>query len=203
MSNRIDELKQDVREAIGQIGKLTYAEQYPEIKKRNVFSISTLARGADAQIAQKNKVQTTDEKINMFFLTGKAIHELLQRYYSKKYLRLSVEFPLNYYFPFNWQHYTLDGITVIGHVDVINWDKREIYEFKTSTFIQKSYAREEYNLQALTYKNILERRFNREFRVFIIWVSPFLQVKELFDGKESFETIKERAYECARRLDSI
>ena len=174
----------------------SYESKYPEIKNKNVFSISTLAHGSASQVHWKLKGQKGqfpyESNVGKAFFLGRATHEFIQNR-----MNLVTEYPLEF---------VADNYKLVGHVDILDFKENHILELKTTKLEVLELGRlREYMLQAGAYAYLMQKQTGRVWNASIFVINGTLTEYELTqeDIANSWVVIVKRAEECYQKLKSL
>lgn len=174
----------------------SYENKYPEIKNKNVFSISTLAHGSASQVHWKLKGQKGqfpyESNVGKAFFLGRATHEFIQNR-----MNLVNEYPLEF---------VADNYKLVGHVDILDFKENHIVELKTTKLEVVELGRlREYMLQAGAYAYLMQKQTGRVWNASIFVINGTLTEYELTqeDIANSWAVIVKRAEECYQKLKSL
>jgi hypothetical protein len=199
----------------------SYESKYPEIKEKNVFSVSTLAHSSASQVYWKLKGQKGqfpyESHIGKAFFLGRAVHEFIQN----RMKDCVSEYPLEY---------VGAGYKLVGHIDNISFRDSTVLEYKTTKLhkftpkktnalicdecgIQAMNHNDrnfnsrlpEYILQAGVYAYIMSKQTGKKWNASIFVINGTLTEYELTqeDIENSWKVINERAKETYEKLRAM
>ncbi|MEM0158998.1 MAG: PD-(D/E)XK nuclease family protein, partial [Thermoplasmataceae archaeon] len=129
-----------------------------------------------------------------------ALHNYIQS--LVKDLGYVSEYRMYYSIPHSWKYLGYDSIVLVGVIDLIHNQRKEIIELKSSTSSDR--IEEYHKMQLASYMKMLQILNGERFRGYVIKFggSDVASEEVSWDVAESYwNTIVQRAHECANILD--
>jgi len=174
-----------------------YETRFPEVRQKNVFTISTLSHSSASQVYWKlkgNRGTFSYESITgKAFFEGRSKHEYIQ----KRLVDCITEYPLE----FKTEKYKL-----IGHIDAIDFNEKFIMDLKTTKLDTLQLGRlREYVLQVGAYCKLMEIETGRKYNGSVFVLNGKLTEYELTreDIDNSWTIIIKRADETYQKLKEL
>jgi len=130
----------------------------------NRMSISGLSIGIDYEIERKLGIhsETLKEQISMF--KGTAVHVYIQEIARK--LGYTAEYRCYHRIPFHWHFVKFTDILLAGSIDLVNWEKKEIIELKSSDLSDR--IENSHKMQLASYVKMMELKTGEHFSGIIV-----------------------------------
>jgi hypothetical protein len=166
----------------------------------NRFSVSGLSFSADQEVKRKLGLveETFRDRLNM--LRGTALHSYVQSMVKNQ--GYVAEYRMYFTIPFRWHYMGYENINLVGVIDLLHNDRREILELKSSTSSDR--IEDYHRLQLASYMKMMSERTGQDYSGYVVKFGGTDLVTEEIPKEEVqhyWETLVSRAMECARRID--
>ena len=113
----------------------SYQKMYPQIKNFNVFSISRLSWDWNKQVEWK--LGKGKDEYNPHMMVGRVVGQAVQNAFIKTDPGWNADQTVEIHLPFEWKRNNFNGIILLGHIDLVHHEKRNIIELKSSVYSSK------------------------------------------------------------------
>lgn len=168
----------------------------------NRFSIGSLSFDVEKEIQRKLGLveETTKDRLNMF--RGTALHNYIQEMVRKH--GFEAEQRLYISIPFQWDYMGFSDITLVGVIDLLHREKKEMVELKSSTSSDK--IEDYHKMQLASYMKMYSEKYGERFHGTVVKFggSDVTAEEVTWDQVDGYwsEIVKRSIY-CARKLDKI
>lgn len=167
----------------------------------NRFSVSGLSFSVDQEVKRKLGLveETFRDKLNM--LRGTALHAYVQNMVKDQgYI---AEYRMYFTIPYRWQYMGFDTINLVGVIDLLHQERREILELKSSTSSDR--IEDYHKIQLASYMKMMSEKTGVPYQGFVVKFGGTDLVTEEIpeqDVQKYWEILVARAIDCASKIDS-
>lgn len=167
----------------------------------NRLSVSGLSFSVEQEVKRKLGLveETFRDKLNM--LRGSALHAYVQNLVKNQ--GYVPEYRMYFSIPYRWQYMGFDSINLVGVIDLLHDERREILELKSSTSSDR--IEDYHKIQLASYMKMMEAKTGTPYSGFVVKFGGSDLVTEEIPHSEAqkyWEILVSRAIECARKIDS-
>jgi len=166
----------------------------------NRLSIGSLSYSVEKEVKRKLGLieETLKDKITMF--RGTALHNHIQSLVKDKgYI---AEYRMQYTISHKWKYLGYDTIVLVGVIDLMHNDRKEIIELKSSTSSDR--IEDYHKMQLASYMKMMQLLHGERYRGYVIKFggSDIISEEVSWDMAENYwNQLLQRARECADALD--